>query len=900
MSYTAYCNGTKFFDTAVNDATLTLTATQLDIASMSQGSFVFSVPPSNVCYNSFEKYTSYVDVYDNDDLIFCGRVAQPSKDFDNLKIITCEGLMTVFADTVLEPVLFDGYLHTLVTQIITNHNQQVVYTDKQILIGTMSIPNSDCYRDYQVNESSISRLQDLNNSYGGYMRIRKATNGDLYFDWVADFTDGCEQSIDFGENLIDLLQEENTADFCTVLLPLGAILDDGTRVTIESVNNGSKYLEASAQVIQQYGRIYKIQEWDDVNVPSILLTKAQNELTARLTPSISITVYAADLAKAGYSIDGFRTWQKLKVMSAPHGIDGIWMNCNSLSVDFLSPESFQLMLGTNQTGYIQSTYNSNRELIEGIINQFPTKGRLQEAIDDLTSMISGGAGNGFIVQRDTNNDGVFDEVLIMDTPSIETAVKVWRYNLSGWAYSESGYEGPYITGTTFDGGMLAKFINATELFAENITATNFNLVGGSININSSTTQTAPSLIKFKHTYSNIIASISVSANAIHLSEDNGTTIRTTQYDDFGLIATETNKSTGVVVTGINAVSGGVRITYNDEETIHLNGIGGDITLKGGIYYSGASHTQPMITFRDSNTTYGHDIVIDGGGTVVIGSGESGYTHGFTQGEERLYLYSDDAILLQAGAQTFSNRKGISIGSDGNIYPIVADSASNNTRNIGSSTYKFANVYATNFHGTSVNMTGDGWFGDASQTATKYTGVTNNLNNACLAVNGGGNGNAGMYHRSVSGHNSNFWITYVNTAGNVTRNNSSDRRMKDEVGIISDQEAQAVLSVTPINFTYKNDDPKNINSGIYAQDLRDVLKEAGIGYRSYLQILDNTSEDGDTYYDLDHNEDDVLYGIDYSKIVPVLMKGWQMHEQKISELEERLAKMEAMVETLMNR
>ena len=63
-----------------------------------------------------------------------------------------------------------------------------------------------------------------------------------------------------------------------------------------------------------------------------------------------------------------------------------------------------------------------------------------------------------MVLHDTNGDGEPDEILVMDSPAVETAVKIWRWNSGGFGYSENGYNGPYETAITMDGTIIGKFI----------------------------------------------------------------------------------------------------------------------------------------------------------------------------------------------------------------------------------------------------------------------------------------------------------------------------------------------------------------------------------------------------------------------------------------------------------
>ena len=58
----------------------------------------------------------------------------------------------------------------------------------------------------------------------------------------------------------------------------------------------------------------------------------------------------------------------------------------------------------------------------------------------------------------------------MDTPDIETAKNVWRWNLSGLGHSSNGYDGPYPTAITQDGAIVADFITAGTMLADRIRA----------------------------------------------------------------------------------------------------------------------------------------------------------------------------------------------------------------------------------------------------------------------------------------------------------------------------------------------------------------------------------------------------------------------------------------------
>ena len=58
-----------------------------------------------------------------------------------------------------------------------------------------------------------------------------------------------------------------------------------------------------------------------------------------------------------------------------------------------------------------------------------------------------------------------NEILIMNTNDVNTATKVWRWNVNGFGYSSNGVNGPYETAMTMDGAIVADFITAGTINA---------------------------------------------------------------------------------------------------------------------------------------------------------------------------------------------------------------------------------------------------------------------------------------------------------------------------------------------------------------------------------------------------------------------------------------------------
>ncbi|MBC2238319.1 phage tail spike protein [Listeria innocua] len=100
-----------------------------------------------------------------------------------------------------------------------------------------------------------------------------------------------------------------------------------------------------------------------------------------------------------------------------------------------------------------------------------------ERIKSATELITGQSG-GHVIFRPKDKPS---EILIMDTDDVNTAKKVWRWNLGGLGYSSTGVNGSFGTAITQDGAIVANFITAGELSAALIRV-GFNKIGDVINI----------------------------------------------------------------------------------------------------------------------------------------------------------------------------------------------------------------------------------------------------------------------------------------------------------------------------------------------------------------------------------------------------------------------------------
>lgn len=374
------------------------------------GSFTFTIPTINVEYDNFEDLISFVDLYrvNNGEvkLIFSGRVFGHKKDFYNRISVTCEGLFALFNDTVQYPFDVRGTaLSSLINAFLTQHNSQVE-DYKKVYLGNITVADEYVTRLFERTVYTINRLEDILDSYGGYMSVRKnEEDGRLYLDYLKEYTEKAEQSVFFGENLLNIEQETNIDGFITVIVPYGAQFtrEDGSyyNLDISSVNGGRKDLE-NPDLIAQFGRIVGTVEWPNVTDASILKQKAKQYVEAATNlPSVIINVTAVDMAKANSDIRFFEPGQNIMVYSEAHNIARYFL-ASSQELHLLDPGSNTMVLGDRYNGFINQTKNTSNSNYNSIVNNETVLNELSVRIENIS------AGGGVDPIPDSDIDSLFE------------------------------------------------------------------------------------------------------------------------------------------------------------------------------------------------------------------------------------------------------------------------------------------------------------------------------------------------------------------------------------------------------------------------------------------------------------------------------------------------------------
>ena len=339
---------------------------------------------------------------------------------------------------------------------------------KMFALGSVTVVDSnDSLYKYTNWESTLEVIKtDLLDTYGGHLRIRKV-NGIRYLDYLKDYPNTNTQVIEFGKNLLDFTKNLDATEIATAVIPLGAKLDESSiqgleeRLTIKSVNNDVDFIY-SESAVNTYGWIYKTVTFDDVNVPANLLRKGQEYLADIQFENVSLEVQAVDLNMLDVSIERIKMLDEIRVISEPNGLDRLFP-VTKMTIYLDTPSNNTITLGQSvSNGMTGSASSANAEIMKRI-NEVPTASSIvKEAVDNATALIHS-ALNGHVVITDDA-----DELLIMDTDDIETARKVWRWNLNGLGYSSTGYNGTYATAITMDGQIVGERLVGGSVSAEKL------------------------------------------------------------------------------------------------------------------------------------------------------------------------------------------------------------------------------------------------------------------------------------------------------------------------------------------------------------------------------------------------------------------------------------------------
>lgn len=348
---------TQIHNSYVNDLKLSSGTIKTEINAID--SFVFSLYMNNPGFNKIKPLKTLVLVLNTrtGKYEFEGRVLAPSEDMDNSGLHSmsyeCEGELGYLHDSQQRHLEYRGTPRDLLQTILDYHNSQVEEY-KRFYLGEMNVTNStdNLYLYLSAEKTTFDTIKEkLIDNLGGELQIRKV-DGVRFLDYLQRVGEDKETEIKLAKNLISISRDVDPTQIITRLTPLGTRIEsddeDATdaseaRLTIESVNGDLPYIDAPL-LIEEFGIQGGSITWDDINFPSILLSRGQEWLANQKISHNQYKISTLDLFLIGLDIDSFSLGNSYPVINSIMSINER-LRVIGKSLDINTPQNTSLTIG---------------------------------------------------------------------------------------------------------------------------------------------------------------------------------------------------------------------------------------------------------------------------------------------------------------------------------------------------------------------------------------------------------------------------------------------------------------------------------------------------------------------------------------------------------------------------
>ena len=342
-------------DLHTSDINCMLLNPSLDLEMNSAGSFNFTLPPSHPYWDSIKVLKSTIDVYEDGDLIFTGRIASIEKNWNNERVVQCEGALAYFNDSIHRQMKWetplpiaseDPTVHNFLKDILDNHNvfEGAENANRHIFIGNITVDPEVVTREVNYDTTLDILTRMCIDTNGGYMSVRKdLDDGKLYLDWVKDFTEESGQPAQFGLNLLNFDTSLAAEDICTGVLARGAevneqtvmlndveLVDETTYPDMSVTHYTTQYQDIlwHREGVEKFGQVVQVHDFSDAQtawkdgqgqiVANSLFEMAKKWLEEKNTKIETIEVEVAELAWLGEGMPKYKLGQIVELSDDVH------------------------------------------------------------------------------------------------------------------------------------------------------------------------------------------------------------------------------------------------------------------------------------------------------------------------------------------------------------------------------------------------------------------------------------------------------------------------------------------------------------------------------------------------------------------------------------------------------
>ena len=346
------------------------------------------------------------------------------------------------------------------SQIMTNLKNSLAFDQKFNYLSNVGTT-------HQFTARQVAPVEAIIGSNNGNQNLTGVTSAELDMDnydlkLVKQIGSDNGFRIDFGINLEAIEEEIDEESIVNSLYLIGGVPDNDYDEDKEPIEYG--YLEIDG-VTNENRRIAKRENGDCKTVDELIKwgkTLFDNDRIHEPKATHTVSMVALE-----HTLEYDDMYQELASL---HFGDVAHVRAKELDIEikermveytyFPTLGKYKdIVLGNDLSLYTSAVNTQAQELKKKIDNRTET---LVQNVLNATAWITGNSG-GHVVFRPEKAPS---EILIMDTPNVANAKRVWRWNLNGLGYSDNGVNGPFGIAMTSKGEIVANFIKVGIINAE--------------------------------------------------------------------------------------------------------------------------------------------------------------------------------------------------------------------------------------------------------------------------------------------------------------------------------------------------------------------------------------------------------------------------------------------------
>ncbi|MGN3380351.1 phage tail tip lysozyme [Enterococcus faecium] len=346
------------------------------------------------------------------------------------------------------------------SQIMTNLKNSLAFDQKFNYLSNVGTT-------HQFTARQVAPVEAIIGSNNGNQNLTGVTSAELDMDnydlkLVKQIGSDNGFRIDFGINLEAIEEEIDEESIVNSLYLIGGVPDNDYDEDKEPIEYG--YLEIDG-VTNENRRIAKRENGDCKTVDELIKwgkTLFDNDRIHEPKATHTVSMVALE-----HTLEYGEMYQELASL---HFGDVAHVRAKELDIEikermveytyFPTLGKYKdIILGNDLSLYTSTVNTQAQELKKKIDNRTET---LVQNVLNATAWITGNSG-GHVVFRPEKAPS---EILIMDTPNVANAKRVWRWNLNGLGYSDNGVNGPFGIAMTSKGEIVANFIKVGIINAE--------------------------------------------------------------------------------------------------------------------------------------------------------------------------------------------------------------------------------------------------------------------------------------------------------------------------------------------------------------------------------------------------------------------------------------------------